>query len=328
MDEKQFIEKYCKEMPIFKAWGMYVKKEICNKIKDMPNSENFLKINCEPRLKEIKSIVDKAFNRNKNYKDPYAQIEDKVGVRFVVLLGSDIRKIENIIKSIDIWDYSKDKDFDDERIHKPNVFDYQSVHYVVKNKEPITYEECQIPVDTPCEIQIRTLMQHSYSEVTHDKLYKKNHPNSKLYRNVAKCMALIEVVDDLYMEVDELVSQKEAYYRGFLDKLLPEYIKLLNSDNSKFYEENYSEKLNLLILEELDELISELDVNNVINSIEGRYERYINRSYSENKLYRQPVVLLIYHLLNDRTTKHALKKLWPMTERQLKCFSDDLGISL
>ncbi|AEK19765.1 RelA/SpoT domain-containing protein [Methanococcus maripaludis X1] len=326
MNEKQFIEKYQADLPIYKAWGDYVKNRICNKIKDTDDIDTFLKINCEPRVKDLDSIVQKAFYRDKPYTDPYNQITDKVGLRFVVLLGSDIKKVGKIIENIEEWDARKDRDFEEERDHKPNVFDYQSVHYVVKNKKPIQQGDCEIPAGTPCEIQIRTLMQHSYSEVTHDKLYKKTHPNSKLYRNVAKCMALIEVVDDLYMEVDEIVSKKETFYKGYLDKLKSKYVTLLNSDNSENHEQNYSEKLNMYILEELDELISEIPVDDVVNST-NQYGDYINRSYLSNKLYQQPTTLLIYYIIDaDRRSMFTkLKNLWPLSERQLESFSHDLS---
>ncbi|MGC8001178.1 GTP pyrophosphokinase, partial [Salmonella enterica] len=68
----------------------------------------------------------------KKYANPYHDITDKAGIRFVVLLTSDIKKIEEALISSPAWEYSKDRDYEEERLAKPLVFTYQSVHYVVR----------------------------------------------------------------------------------------------------------------------------------------------------------------------------------------------------
>ena len=68
------------------------------------------------------SLVQKAFHRHKGYKDPYDEIEDKVGLRFVVLLSEDIRVIEEDILACPHWDATKARDFEEEREAKPYEF--------------------------------------------------------------------------------------------------------------------------------------------------------------------------------------------------------------
>ena len=60
--------------------------------------ELFLKLPVVPRVKDQDSILHKAFYRGKNYENPFEEIEDKVGLRFVVLLSEDIRIIESAVK--------------------------------------------------------------------------------------------------------------------------------------------------------------------------------------------------------------------------------------
>ena len=45
-------------------------------------------------------MLQKAFYRGKDYRSPYEDIEDKVGLRFVVLLTEDIRTIEAALKKV------------------------------------------------------------------------------------------------------------------------------------------------------------------------------------------------------------------------------------
>ncbi|MCS3900849.1 (p)ppGpp synthetase [Methanococcus voltae] len=340
MNEEELLAIYKKEKYIFKAWGDYVKNTINGElIKEKIDLNIFLKIECNVRIKNEESLVQKALYRNKNYENPYNQITDKVGIRYVVLLNKDIKKINKIIEEIDIWEYSKDRDIVEERNNNPKVFDYQSDHYIVKNKESITLENnIIIPKNTPCEIQIRTLLQHSYSELTHDKLYKTVNLNNKSDRCVARCMALIEVVDDMYTEIDEIVSEKDQRYNDILSNLKIIYEKILTSENKDKFKEDYSENLNLYIIEELYELISNnilikiKDTNNLDDIKYYEYDYHINTGYHKNKLYRQPIAILVYFILEENKENYIilnkLKDIWPSQHKFLKSFRTDLAIDL
>ena len=60
----------------------------------------FLRIPPKPRTKGEVSFLEKAFYR-KAYVDPYVEVTDKVGVRFVVLVASQIQMVEKALLSID-----------------------------------------------------------------------------------------------------------------------------------------------------------------------------------------------------------------------------------
>lgn len=102
---------------------------------------------------------------------PLDTIDDRVGVRFVVLLTEQIKQVEAVIEGLG-HAFTKDRDYESERNARPLEFAYQSVHLVVRPKEPLQHGEIVIPKDLACEVQIRTLLQHAHSELTHDRLYK------------------------------------------------------------------------------------------------------------------------------------------------------------
>ena len=162
---KKFLESY----KIYESWGKYVLETIRDEAKDQG-----IKLRFPPsvRVKEIESFLEKALYRKKNYKDPFNEIEDKVGVRFYVLLEKEINKISSIIEKCDIWNYSKDRDYFQEMIESPVDFNYKSVHYVLKNKNELFYNDIIIPQNTVCDIQIRTLLQHAHCELMYDTVYK------------------------------------------------------------------------------------------------------------------------------------------------------------
>ena len=150
-------------------------------------------------------------------------------MRFVVLLTSDIRKICDVIDNAEskkFWTASKDRDYEKERDEKPLEFTYQSVHYVLRAKQGIQLEGTNIPEGTACEIQIRTLLQHAHSELTHDTLYKpKANAASSVKRTVAKSMALIEATDEFFEQAMAHLDEVASAQRELLSFLSTEYLK-------------------------------------------------------------------------------------------------------
>lgn len=316
MNEQEFKEKFESEKPIFQAWGTYVSDMIIEKLSMTENINEFLKVRSEPRVKDTTSIIAKAFYRKKPYINPYEEITDKVGVRFVVLLVEDIKKIGKVVEDFnDIWDFSQDRDFEKEREERPTIFEYQSNHYVVKNKNTLSYNDVEIPSGTPCEIQIRTLLQHAYSELTHDTVYK---PNTlvipMVHRIIARSMALIETTDNLFGEVSEVLATVDP-------NLLPELISLYESVT----EPDYEKRLNLFIIDAYTEMLGTISLSDIKNYFEDNpfLKDKIKERYELSLLYRQPVVILLYYLISKETYK--TKNMWPLTDNELRPLFTDLG---
>lgn len=318
MNEHQFIEQYITEESMFKTWGEYVTQLIISELEKTVNVNYFLKILPVPRVKDVKSLVTKAFYRGKNYEHPYDDITDKVGTRFVVLLKDDIDKICKIIQECDTWAYSKDRDFDEEREKNPTTFEYQSVHFIVRNKEEFQVGNVSIKKDTPCEIQIRTLLQHAYSELTHDTIYKpKTSSSPHVHRKVARSMALIETTDEIFTEVNSLFSNSDYDILGILKDA---YEKVAAPD--------YEENLNTFIIDAYKELLNENLVKSLNDYIEHNTEtikEVIAGKYDQFLIYRQPVVIFLFFLVEKH--KFKAKQYWPLTHDKLRPIFSVLGIA-
>ena len=317
MNEVEFKEMYEKDKQSYYNWGIYVQKEIIDSLKTLVNTETFLKINCSPRLKDTNSLIQKAFYRDKKYDNPYTDITDKVGIRFVVLLNEDIKKVSKIIETNENWDYSKDRDYETERDEKPEIFTYQSVHYIVRSKKEFIYNDFRIPEQMPCEIQIRTLLQHSYSELTHDTIYKeKTKSKPKVYRIVARSMALIEATDEQFGEVSNMLRENDELYDTTIQELNNIYSGIAKAD--------YSRDLSIFILDAYQDILQDIDFEKVKDIIiEPSIKDLIKSNYEKNLLYRQPVILLLYYLVLKKAA--TAKKYWPLPESELEPIFYNLG---
>ena len=94
MTESDFRERYLLDEPFLKAWGAYVTDYVVSGVSSHFGDERkvatFLKTSTVPRVKSLSSLISKAFYRGYEWNDPYTEITDKVGSRFVVLLLKDI----------------------------------------------------------------------------------------------------------------------------------------------------------------------------------------------------------------------------------------------
>lgn len=318
--QEQIEEQYEKEKPMYLAWGKFVVNSIFRQLDLSPVEYNkLIKIPVEPRLKETASLVQKAFFRNKAYKDPYNEITDKVGVRFVVMVTCQIKRISDVVEASKLWSWSKDKDYEAVWEQHPEVFEYESVHYIVKAIEDFKYNNVEIRKDTPCEIQIRTLEQHAYAELSHDYFYKSNNEiENRMKRYLARSSALNETTDLMFEEVYDMIeNEKEEYYK-------------LNTLLKSIYDfKDYDEELN----------------RSIYNNIKNMYEKYVLgkkdlaewveedilediKKRKNNSLYRQPMIILLYFLLATHRKELIQEWEYENTIDMLEPIADDLGISL
>jgi len=324
MTKTEFIEKWHSEKPIYEAWGAFVKKTIEDRLREADSALDlgrFLKIANAPRLKEDDSLIEKAFHRDKPYEDPYLEITDKVGLRLVVLLTEDITRIQRIIERCELWSFSLDRDYEQEREARPLEFAYQSKHYVVRSNVEVFYSGITVPIGVPCEIQLRTLLQHAHSELTHDNIYKVQQGTTvtnQVRRTVAKSMALIEAVDDFFCSAivqlaEATAPERETY--AFLAKLYQEKIGIPHGNG----------KTNQIVLHAFRERLTPDLQHEVAAFLEQHafIAEQVRKHAKSQQLFRQPWVLLAYYLVQQ--SPRQTKEQWPLTFDEIEPIYTDLG---
>jgi len=317
MTEAEYREKYENDKEFLYAWGQFVTQTIFDELKKVGiDPDKLLKIISSPRVKDTDSIIAKAFYRRKDYKDPYNDITDKVGTRFVALLDEDIKKICSIIDSVGLWIASKDRDYEKERSDEPLSFNYQSMHYVVSSKKDESYNGVIIPAGTPCEIQVRTLLQHAYSELTHDRVYKSDFdPSAEIKRTVARSMAFLETTDEYFQDVSDGMMKLPVFqlYELLKDKLL-----------SSIGDCPEVTKVNIYILEAYLPLINSGHFSDL--KIFDEFDLAVKHNKDKLFLNSQPIIYFIYYMCMHR--KNELIHDWPYTKEDLRPYCIQLGVSL
>ncbi|MDK9422115.1 GTP pyrophosphokinase [Pectobacterium carotovorum] len=325
MNETEFIKLWHAEKAMYDAWGQLIVDSILSSLSKCLNVDlkSYLKIPAEHRVKEDGSLIDKAFYRNKAYQDPYNDIEDKVGVRFVVMLQSDAERVCEIIAQVadsQGWDAIQCRNYNEERNKSPMLFTYQSHHFIIRSREPIFLNDITISENTPCEVQVRSLLQHAYAELTHDAIYKKKTiVEPEVTRTVAKTMAFIETADEFFQKVVEKTASKTvAKSEPFLDTV---FEKITGMQSVK-------QNSAIIIYDTFQNLINDDFEEEIIKFI-GKHPNLgdvIKEKTIDNKFYQQSVIVFIYWLI--RRKKSAVESEWPLEWKIISDMATDVGVAL
>lgn len=183
----------------------------------------------EKRTKTIESIEEKI--SRKEITSVEKEITDISGLRIILYYQDDLEKIIELIKSNFIIDEKNSINKAD--LYSSNEFGYLSVHYIIsldnkRNKLP----EWQAFSKLKAEIQIRTVLQHSWASISHELTYKKDYEIPKeLQRKLFRLAGLFELADEQFLKI------------RVEHDLLKQSIEKISKTN-----EIESEKINLLTL--------------------------------------------------------------------------------
>jgi putative GTP pyrophosphokinase len=164
------------------------------------------------RVKEKQQLENKIIKKNFKY-SKLDEITDIAGLRIITYFEDEIDKISDIIINEFEIDY---KNSVDKRKLEIDRFGYQSLHYVVfLNSQRQNLPEYKKFSGLKYEIQIRTILQHSWAEINHDIGYKGDFeiPNIAK-RTFYRVAALLEAADLEYVRLKEIIDK----YRIFVIK--------------------------------------------------------------------------------------------------------------
>lgn len=302
-----FIRHYRSNRLKYRAWGDIVVDEVSKMLVARGyDVSTFLKIPPQVRVKSESSIAGKIVRYN--IKDPFQEIVDVVGVRFVVLLTTDIKVLEECITSSGLWLATLTRDIEECQRNNPELFDYQSTHYSLSPAQEIIHNDLSITSEYFCEVQIRTILQHAYAELTHDNIYKPiKDVSKKAKRIVARSMALMESTDHLFCETIVELEKDNRQRNDFYASLSNLYKKSIQAEEYFF-----SDNFNYEVIEIYSHLVGlDAGISTVIeywelnNILLPRVQKYAGKHF----LFKQPVCLFLFCLAENSGYETA--KLWP-----------------
>lgn len=163
----------------------------------------------ESRTKALESLEEKI--ERKGINDVKKEILDITGIRIILYYDDDLDLVEKIISSNFIVD--KKNSVNKEKIYENNEFGYLSRHFIVRlNKKRADLEEWSRFIKLNAEIQVRTVLQHSWASISHELYYKKRYDIPReLNRKLFRLAGLFELADEQFLQIrnehDKLENQ-------------------------------------------------------------------------------------------------------------------------
>ena len=159
------------------------------------------------RVKTLDSFLEKI--ERKQVSDPWMEIQDIIGVRIVCFTLTDVDEVEAIIRK-------KFKVF--QAVVKSDTFEFDKFGYRSSHYNIVITKEITDQIDAPdlvgkiAEIQVRTILMHTWSKIHRKLEYKKQeHIPFSLRRKLSQLSALLEIADehleDLFYAKEQLKQQ-------------------------------------------------------------------------------------------------------------------------
>lgn len=243
------------------------------------------------RVKDIDSLIKKTARKGKSYDD----IHDKVGIRVVVCFKEQLYSIDSIIKEIFSKELVKREDKAAEQ--REDVFGYQSIHYDIC--------KCIEDKEYYCEIQLRTICQNNWSELSHALSYKSEIDIPKeIKREINALSAIFEVADNQFQLINSLICK------------LPETnpIRILNHLERFFYThigDNFDSKLSWYFLMNIQDAYKNSNpLVSIDNFVEVNQQEILDviRKNQSNFYFTQPEIIIILERITN--SKYSFLQYW------------------
>lgn len=253
----------------------------------------------EARAKDPASFGRKAAKPSKNdpnrpmYSNPLEQITDKAAIRIITFFPRTIREIDEMLQA----EYKVVEHFDKgESLIEEERFGYQSVHYLITLENIRTsLPEYERFTNALVEVQVRTILQHTWAEIEHDIQYKSSATIPRdIKRRFMSLAGLLEIADrefqaiqdadrELTVRAETLVSAGKlatvevtaSSLKAYLDKVLGTDGRM--SDFSYDWIARLLLRLGFTSLEQVDQCVSRYDDDKLSRLVDGTRQGQITR---------------------------------------------------
>ncbi|HLL26481.1 MAG TPA: hypothetical protein VKT73_02370 [Xanthobacteraceae bacterium] len=221
------------------------------------NNVEYLEI--KSRVKTFDSCIEKI--KRKSYVDLNKELTDLSGIRVITYLEDQVSLISKIIS--DLFDVDASNSLDRSAILGHDRIGYRSTHFVCSlGKKRDALPEYESLGNLNFEIQVRTVLQHAWAELAHDRSFKFGATLPvKIQRKLNLYSGMLEVIDSGF---DEISKEIDAYKKSVEKKTVKQ-----------------------LAVEEIDSISLEQYLKEITSksNIELKYSRVDNAVISETKKF-------------------------------------------
>lgn len=311
--------------PALEKWGSEVDENILAILAEASFDSHGLQMLPRHRVKKAGSFISKSLYRSKSaqYTDPITDIKDKVATRLVVLTVDQVTQVAKMLNCHSSWQIEIDREISIGTELGPTAFGYQSVHLLAQPTETARRESGILLNTVVCEIQVRTLLQHAYAEVSHGTVYKGSYKHEPtIQRKLARSMALMEAVDEYFQMMFSAINSNELASSAFSKEMEVRFAQLWPDFDSR----NVDSELFSFLFDTIYDprVFDSQKLDAFVLQNKAPLERVIQRN--KYHIAHQPIILFVAYLLKNRPK--MLNERWELDKSILRDLGREMGVSI
>ncbi|MCR5594004.1 MAG: hypothetical protein K6F79_09700 [Saccharofermentans sp.] len=168
-----------------------------HKLRDAIDASGIRIMQVTSRVKSAESVMGK-LRRKPDHYSTILDMTDVVGMRVICYFADKIDAIGDIIKELFVVD--EENSIDRRNVIAANTFGYMSLHNICSLRKSDEYDDEL--TNYRFEVQIRTVLQHTWAEIEHDLGYKTEFGVPRhIRREFSRMASLLEVADEGFMRI-------------------------------------------------------------------------------------------------------------------------------
>ncbi len=175
------------------------------------------------RIKAPDSVAEKLIRKSDKYSCT-KDLMDVVGFRVICYFSDQVDLFaEQLAKNLDV---DPNQSTDKRKLIEANSFGYLSLHYICSLPKSDSYPDrlCEYKF----EIQIRTVLQHTWAEIEHDLGYKTEFGVPReARRNFSRIAGLLEIADQGFVDIKKNLAE---YNKLVEEKIHSDEVRSVNID--------------------------------------------------------------------------------------------------
>lgn len=208
--DRLILEEYREQRNDFVKLGEIVHTMLCS----ISKNAGIPVMSIENRVKDEKSLEGKLYRKGDSYQH-LDDITDILGARIICYFNDDVDRIGQIIE--ETFNIDHEKSSDKRALMRADAFGYLSLHYICTLPDEGDYPDDLR--NKSFEIQIRTILQHAWSDINHDLGYKSQFGVPRtITREFARLAGLLELADNEFVRVrDDMNRYTEETRRKIVE---------------------------------------------------------------------------------------------------------------
>ncbi|WP_122663539.1 GTP pyrophosphokinase [Pseudomonas viridiflava] len=201
MDQDHILKVFDECKDVYDAYA----KTVTGLLERLLDAKNISYHSISYRCKTAKSLIKKI--EKKQHYDSLDDITDLAGVRVITHYADDVDVVASLVERE--FRIDRDNSIDKRAALDPEKFGYLSLHYIVSLKrDRERLQEYSAFKGKKLEIQVRSILQHTWAEIEHDIGYKSETEVPRVIRRkFSRLAGLLELADQEFVSIRSDLSK-------------------------------------------------------------------------------------------------------------------------